>query len=368
MRGGSKLLEKGPHILRSVSSATNAFSTESGNFSVKAEGTSSEVSYDLSIIPKLDIDRATLIVNGNWSDHVKSFVLFAYTGEAIENKRELGNGLFGFDVLFLKKNKATKIRVKYAVDNSKEYVAEQLSVLSKLNSTDAAMVSSKLAGNDTLSAISLLEQKRVSSLLSEVSSSALSSSVSKLVRELALEKDEINGVVSGSEFMSLNETTDSQFLSKLQARKSVLESALFSVSNMTNEQAEDALSKLDKKWLGKQMSAQFNDAESEFRKLKDKYILLSNASSVSGLPKEFPDFEKSSAIFEGSGSLSDAINLLGTLSSVRDVVMKKENEMEGVKASLLSQLDTVKSSISEILEHYSKEYAEGKNIYILLGI
>ena len=359
-RSGSKLLEKGPHTLRSVSSVDAAFSTDSGNFSVKSEGTSSEVSYDLSLIPKLDIDRATIIVNGNWSDHVKSFMLFAYTGEIIENKKDLGNGLFGFDILSLKKNKPVKIRVKYAVDNSKEYAIEQLSVLSKLNSTDATIVSSKLIGNDTLSAISLLEQKRVSSLLSEVSSSARSSSVSKLMRELSSEKDEISGVLSGSEFMSLNETADSQFLSKLQARNSVLENTLSSISNMTNEQAEDTLSKLDKKWLGKQVSAQFNDAESEFRKLKDKYVLLSNASSSTELPKDFTDFEKSSATFEGSGSLSDAINMLGALSSVRDVVLKKENEIESEKASLLSQIDESKSSISEILEHYSKEYSEGK--------
>ena len=344
-------LTKGTHVLIGKYKTENAFEFSQADYRAIGVGLNNEVSYDLLVVPKMNIDSASLVLSED-DNGISGFTVTAYSGSvSVKNKKSLGNGMYAFELAGLEKDVNITLRVGYTISNSAAYVASQLSMLKDdANSiaTKAFLMNAEaaLAGNDTRSAVENVEKAKHEV---EKEADAAIFEQNKLGRAkdaLEIKKKEVESALESAGKASLV----SPFIAKLETRKSMLDDAL-----AVKTSAE--LADFDQTWEKKQAIVVRKEASEKYNLLKEEYLSINGGISNESA---FEQFETAMSRLEMTNSIDDAVVVENQLQEVEKFVQKNGKISAEEYDIVVTGASVLKDGVEKVIGRYAKEYDAAK--------
>ncbi|HSB46840.1 MAG TPA: hypothetical protein VLD37_02415 [Candidatus Bilamarchaeum sp.] len=343
-------LSPGRHTLISEYRLDNAYSESIHNVRAYSLGANSQVEYEIKITPEIDLGKVPIYVNSLNSSNIASMDIVSVTGETLKNERRLSETQFGAEILNLKKSKTAAVRVSYLVENSKEFVENELASLSSLNLSDNARSSLAQAESDYQSgnfaeAIEALEKTK--HILEDENRQSQKSKAEffGLSGTLESEISYIEGALAGT-------TLNATFVQKLSSRKDELRNALA----LANGSDISKLEKVDANWLGKELTSLKKDLYKQYNDLKERFYRAGNAST----PEDFLDFEQKLSVFESGNRLDSAISALESIGEVKKAVEAAEEAANAERGLRRAAFASSKSALLESWDEYSRQASAAK--------
>jgi glutamyl/glutaminyl-tRNA synthetase len=254
----------------------------------------------------------------------------------------------------LEKDRPCIIKVGYTVQDAESFAEDQILQFEALNLSEEAMASLNLAklnhaaGNYTR-AIEFLETVKKISKQDEKELSKLKKKSRELRKKIDDEIQEIGSALQKTD-------SSSPFVAKLHSRKDELERVLGEANASDASEEVYLLSKVDYKWLSKELNYFKKSAYKEYNDLKERFYAAGNAST----PDAFLLFESALHRLETGGRAEYAIDTLDALENAKATVLSQERDSEEDKRRLSLTFENLKSETLDVLDHYSREAAAAK--------
>jgi hypothetical protein len=343
-------LVAGKHTILSEYRLDDAYSETTSNIRAYSFGTNSQVEFEVKIIPEIDLVKVPVYLSSLNSSNIVSMDIVSVTGEQVKNERRLSQTQYGAEVLNLKKGKSASIRVTYMVENSKDFIEQQLGILSALNLSENTrsllqQAESHYDSGNYSKAIVLIENtKKLLEAEEKNSQNALEefSEQSNLIRS---EISAIDTAISGT-------TLNAAFVQKLSSRRAELQTVLEEANNSDISKIEN----VDKNWLNKELTSLKKDLYKQYNDLKERFFQSGNSST----PSEFLDFEQKLSTFESGNRIESAIASLEAIENVKKVVEVEEKSAKAEKETRRSIFEKSKSDLLDSWDEYSKQMSAAK--------
>lgn len=351
----------GKHTLTHDYVVDDAFTIETANYNAMELGFTTTVRYDIVIVPAIDLAAVQLFVEK--PEGTGSFTVGSLGWEKITEKTDIGNGMYSFKILKLKKNRETRVRVSYSVKNTTSYINSQLELLSKVNLSEKAQDAydgalTALSLNDTSTAIEKIEEAKKIEEGENRKKEKAQRVYDKLFEEVTSESEIIGAAITE---LTATGITD-EFVGLLKGRADVLDEALEKAANANVEDGISQLQGVEKGWLKKELANLRKRIFSEYSKDKAAFLSLSN-----NLTAPFYDFETAYAKFLASNSLSDVPALLAASENVKAELAAVRATDAEKREALSERFSMLKSNITKLLNRYEieKKAAQGSHFISL---
>jgi len=312
-----------------------------------------KVEYDVIIVPSMNIDEIIVFVN---DVEAKGFSVMSYTGERIDSKKSLGNGLYTFTVHDIKNDKNCIARVSFIVENSTGYIEKQLDILNDGEYEEEideklGEVEDSIANGDVEDALEKLEEAK--------------NMIKDEVTEKMKKKEKYEELVDDieRELRKLNETLElgdelNVSIPEIETRVDVLEDALDEEGTIDDK--IEILSSIDMKWTGKEATKVRKEAFKEFNDLKERFL----ASGNEELPVEFSSFEESLRRLGVSNSIKDVPKVLSDLKNLKKLVGEAEKITLESYDMLRQEFLNIKNNLLLIVSDYDEERVEADGSHL----
>ncbi len=354
-------LSNGKHVLEGAYKINDAFVMKKLDFKAIKTGLNSEVSYDIVIVPEIDLDIANIVINEETGDRITGFSVLSYGGAEVKSKKSLGNNMYSVQLNELKAWENATLRVAYTIEGSKEYAEAEIALLKKgeWDSATNALIGSAetaLSENDTRRAVEYVEKAKAQIERGKLDEANEMTKLNEEKELVEIQKDEVD---SALEIADENNYTNTQTYYQLETRENELNNALKAATS-----AE--LSGFDSSWAKKKAIEIRKDTFERYNSLKQKYLKINN-----GVANEtvFAEFENAFSKLEATGSLDDAVLVEVRLKPVEELVNKKTKISDAEKQSLLADAKLLTAETNSLLGAYTKEYdsAKGSQVSALFG-
>lgn len=348
-----KNIKSGKHIIENKCILEEAFEYNKTNVIVSSIGTKNQVSYDIIITPKIDLDSTMLLIEDGLGEGVEELKVVSYTSENIKNKQFFKNGEYSFEIEGLEEGINAIVKVSYLVDNSSAYLEGEILKIEKLelNEYETGLLSEvkeKKNENKINEAISVLKELENNIESKQNSEYKLQKKHDELVESISGEWKEIGGVLS-----ELQEMNDS-FVYKLESRYEELGEILDENKSISEKISE--LEGVDQKWLEKESKNFVKDTYKKYNKIKGEFI----ENGIEGYETQFKDFEELLVEFEVKKDLEKVREILEELDLLENSFEQESIEVGGVYSTYKEKYDSVVSGIKNKLEKYSKQQTQAK--------
>jgi hypothetical protein len=360
----SRTLKKGTHKLTRSYVIKEAYRSECANYNAKKDFLRTNIQYDINILPLFDIKELTFFVEKPLD--AKSFSVNSLGLEKITEKTDIGNGLYSFKVLNLKKGKATTLRVTYFVDNATDYLNKQLSLFDVTNLSETArtiydQVVAAIAANNITEALAKIEQLKGIIEKEKKEREKISSEYARLFGTFEDEKKKIDEALSALKIADIN----SSIVGLLEARSALLNKTLTAAAAKDSAEGVKLLEAVDKTWLKNELATIKKEIFNEYNSYKKAYLNLTDT-----LSSEFADFESTYAKFEASNDVEDLPALLIAQKKVKDAVNAAKLNESAIHASIHDSFKLLRANITALLNKYvaEKKIASGTQFAALFSI
>ncbi|MFA5077615.1 MAG: hypothetical protein WC488_04270, partial [Candidatus Micrarchaeia archaeon] len=304
LKGGfaQAILSEGRHMLNARYLVLDAY--EQGTYQNASSLIGKRVyqKYSAYVRPGLDMEWLTLTTSIPSGGLVKELNVITLTGEKISYVEQGGQVLI--TIYGLKKNKETRYEISYYVDNSSEYLKQELEYLKKLN---LSLETSRLVhdaealfeNGDFAGAAVKIRQAYEQIGLEENERSKLQKEREKYASDLRSELMEIDAVLDGR--------PGTDFKEGLILRRAHLQDLNSSLDGMDLAGQVNALRKYDAGWLPNDLKLYKKNASVKINKLHAAY--LQGGGVDSSIEDGFVELRRLYGRFEASGALSDAYEM-----------------------------------------------------------
>ena len=353
------VVPKGHSTLNIQSFLSDAFDIIKNQTTSTSVGTTIKVEYELNILPKIELDKVSIVLDDGYNSNVRSLSVLSYSGATIKNKKSGANGKYSFDVVGLKTGDRAKLKVSYIVDDSLQYVSDELVKIDKdsLDENGLSVLSEvnlSLIANDSKTAIVKLKELEHIIDKDKQSKSKIKDENTKLKEELNSEMENINNLLDKNSTEGLND----DFITKLKVRKTELENVLDDNSGVSEEN-NSILNQVDKKWMNREGKKFSKRMYERYNKIKDELISLNVDKNVS---KNLTEIENNLIKFDMDKKLGSVDEIIKSLDSLQEYI-DNLNLGENQKNSLMkNNLIGLKEDILQNLSSYKQEYDYSKNI------
>jgi len=346
-------LAKGKHHLSSSYVAADAYNESASNVRAGSLGLNSQVDYDIVLDPNMDLDSAVVFIDPGAK--ISNLNVFTLSGESVGKQNKISDARYSCEVSGLKAGKEASIRVSYVLENSSEYIAQELAVIGTANysgNVTSLVEAARSAFNsgDANAALASLQQAQAQMKKEDAERGKNAAKAASLRQDIQAELDEINSALADAP------ATNSSFVAKLSARAAELDMRL---SGTTSAQPEDALRELeavDPNWKDNEVKTFRKDTFDQYNKLKLRFAAAGNAST----PDEFLAVESDLNKLEASGRLGYAMSLASDMEKAEALVKNQEGTAAAARTDMKSSYGTMKDSIRAALVSYKSEAAFAK--------
>lgn len=339
-------LKKGSHKLSSEYVMEDAYNESMSNLKTSALGLNSQVDYDITIDPAIDLDSVTIFIDPNAK--ISNLNVVAMAGGSMGNQKKIAEGRYSYDVLGLTAGKDALIKVSYILENASGYVATELGILERGNYS--ANVKSLVAearaafdSGDVNTALAKIQQAKA-----QIKTEA--AETEKILRKIDSLKSDIQAEIDEIEVVLANEKGSvSPFITKLGARASDLRKRIQDSSKKVPADALRELEEVDLKWKGSEIKSLRKQVFDEYNKLKLRFAQAGNIST----PTQFLDLEDALNLLDATGRLENAVSLIGAAEKAEALVSAQEKGAalwrEGVKQYFGSLTEDVRSNLKKYI-------------------
>lgn len=344
-------LARGEHRLAGSYTVPEAFSLETGDYRAIATGLDSEMNYDITLMPAIDMEYASIMVNAPDPASTSGFSVTPYSaGIGIRNRRNIGNGVYSFEITGLKEGQRVTLRASYTVSRSLDYAKEQIAIMNgNVQSTVAGgylqIAEEAAAKNDSKRALEYVEKARNQIEAERIAGLKEEEQKEKEIDKLVDAKDEMDEAIEYAGKIGLNST--SATLALLDARKESIEAAI----------AGGQMESFDYSWEKKEAAGIKKEANEEYNRLKNEYLKANGGNADDAA---FSNFESAMARLDVSGGLKDAITVQKRLEEVRKTVAGKTSNAEDEYDVAVAGANAAKGQAGVVLAAYIKEYDDAK--------
>ncbi|MDO8553900.1 MAG: hypothetical protein Q7S22_03785 [Candidatus Micrarchaeota archaeon] len=350
-------LSKGTHTLNAVKTFDNAYYVNTSNYRASKVGLNSEVSYSTKIQPYLDIDSLEIYPDGLTNEKIKNLQIYSRSGEPIGNKGIIGNNNYYFEIKNLKANKTAEVLISYIVENSLEYVSDQLSLLESLNSTveiRAFLVSARtnLIANNTEAALRNMDSAEQLIQKMHIEDLANEKQLNQLKIKLENEFDELSNLKEASLKLGVNDAS----IELLNTQANLIRQKLTQSDSMDKFSAISSLKEIDLTIKDKTISSRKKDAFIEFNKLKSTHLsVIGNTDDPA-----FDIFEQKFRKLEVTNSPDDFVEMLSALNDVKLLVSTSTSASSSYLSEFSIKFETMKSKLNQVLSAYLSQQSKAK--------
>lgn len=349
-------LSEGKHELFVKTFMEDAFSIEKTSVYATEIGLKKKVNYDLEITPKIDLDKASLVLDEGFNDEVEDLSVISYSGNTIKNKKATNSGQYSFDIYDLKTDETAIVRVEYLVDDPSNYLEEELEKielkdLSEENQELLDEINDAIANNDSTTAIKKI--KELENAI-EKEEQALNKLQTKFDSALSIIEEEISEI---EELINQNISIEDEFITKLEFRKSELEEILDSYSGISEENLT-ILEDVDEKWMGKEIKNFIKRMYSEYNEIKSQLIEL---DFVDEIREELYNFEDNLMELEVTQDLEKVPEILNSLEYFEGYLEEKLSSLEGNRDEKKQEFYDLRDSILSYMELYELQYSDAED-------
>lgn len=348
-----RALSKGKHTLTARYRVEDAYNESIQNIKVSPVGLNSQVTYDVVIDPKIDLDSVAFFVDPGAKMY--NLNVFSLSGESVGKKKKISDNRYSYVVSGLTANDKASVRVSYILENTSSYVAQQLALFNSTNQsqTMSGLVSqaqASLSIGDTSTALKKIKEAQAQQKKESTEAAKTKKKVEKLKSDIKTEMDEINNaLVKGK---GLN----SSFLAKLSARADELGRRLNESAGKSPSNAIKGLEAVDLRWKSKEVTAFRKDVFKQYNELKKKFADAGNTST----PREFLGLESDLNKLEVSGRLEYVMELISDLEKAKSLVKTQESASVSARAGQKSNFESLKSALGDRLDDYDSEAKAAK--------
>ncbi|MBU0532730.1 hypothetical protein KKB44_04505 [Candidatus Micrarchaeota archaeon] len=349
-----RFLTAGKHTLYSEKTIEDAYTEEIDDITVYSIGINSQVEYDITLIPSIDLESIILFVDTLNDSRVSSINIVAATGESVRNKKQISPTQSSAYIYDLKTGIPTIIRVSYNVENTQSFATDQIKQFELMNLSPLAEETLEQAkiqaeSGDYSEALEFIEKVKAISKEDEKQNAKLRKKAQDLYSEIQNELDELNHALSKTNLTS-------SFTDKLSSRKSELEKILLASNNSSFSEQITLFEKVDQNWLKKELTSFKKSAYNEYNDLKERFYVAGNTSMAS----EFLEFEDLFTKLETGNRAEYAVDVITALDAVNQIVTAQEAHAVLEKESLSITFESLKSDTENVLAHYTKEMTASK--------
>lgn len=350
-------LAAGKHTLTSEMAVDGAYSETIANIRAYNLGRNSKVEYDVRIMPAMDLASVPVLLASLNDSQISHFDVSCVTGERVKDERQVSQTQYAATVTGLRDARETVLKASYIADGTDSFVAAELARIMTANlSAEARLLAGQAraqaeAGNYTV-ALELLEKSRAAQKDSEARTGRLLKERDELLSAVRAELEGINCALDGAS------APGSQFISKLQARKTELERILLEAGGGAGglNGSVAALAEADMKWAAKELAAFKKEAYSSYNGMKERFYLAGNTTT----PQEFACFEEAMNRLEGGARLEYAVAAANALEGVEAAVERQEQAKAGSSGRMREAFLEAKTTVEGTLERYSRQAAAAK--------
>lgn len=348
-----RALSKGSHTLTARYNEEDAYNESIRNIKASPIGLNSKVEYEVVFNPYIDLDKVTFFVDPGVK--MTSLNVFTLSGEGVGKKKKITDNRYSFEVSDLTANSEAVIRVSYILENSSNYVSQELALFAGTNMSDKVreIVDDARAAfsiGDTSAALAKVNEAKAEMKKEATDRAKAERKVDKIREEIKAELDEINTALSKAGGMN------SSFYAKLQARADELGRRLNETSAKEPADALLALDEVDMNWRSKEVKAFRKDVFKKYNDLKERFAEAGNTST----PKEFLELESNLNKLEVSGRLEYVVELVKDLEDAEKLVVFQESAKAAARSGLRSTFEGIKDRIAQALEGYEREAKAAK--------
>ncbi len=346
-------LPSGKHTLFSSRLVDEAYSEKTSSIRSYRVGTDSHVEYAIIIEPRMDLDSVLLVIDCINDSSVRSMEISSGTGEPVSDKRRLSGTQLSVLVKSLKKGKNASILVSYDIVDTESFVKAHLADMRTANMSEKAGAlldeaeAQADAGNYT-TALELMEKSAAQSAEESKAKEKMKAKSDSIRKAVTVELGELNRVLPFT-------NSTSPFVKRLTARSSELE-RLLNESDRQDSYVAVGLDSYDASWLSKELEQLKKDSYKSYNSLRERLYRTGDSST----PDVFISVEESLSSLESGNRLEYAISLIRDLENATAFVSARELSSNSTKATMLSALDGLKASVTNVLESYTKQAAEAK--------
>lgn len=350
----TRSLEKGLHTLLHEHTIHNAFSVDYSNQKTKKEFLKTTIQYDLTFSPNVDISELLFFIDEPID--ANSFAITSLGWEKVADKTNLGNGVYSFKILNLKKGKPATFQISYYVKNESSYLDKELSLIAVQNLSNQAKIiydeiTAIQATNDTINAITKLELLK--SILKKENSERikLSSEYSDLVDAITKEENMLEASINSI----LSTGLDTPVLGLLLSRQEFLNKSLEVASKKEFKDGIATLEGIDRTWLKKQLSTIKKIIFDEYNINKKVYLNLTNTLHI-----YFSDFEQAYSRLEASNSVEDLSAVLTAQKKINALIETERLNQSVIKKEFVESFTSLNPNITRLLSKYAAEEKAAK--------
>ncbi|GEM_PF-4478120 len=349
-----KNIGKGKHVIESKSILNNVFEYNKTNVVVSSIGTKNQVSYDIIITPKIDLDSAVLLIGDGFNENVEELKVISYTSEEIKNKQFFKNGGYSFEIFGLEEGVESVVKVSYLVDNSSAYLEDEIKKVEKIELDEYENelldeVRNKMNESKMDDAISTIKELQNIIENRQNVEYKLQKKYDDLVEGINSEWEEIGEALGNG----LGEFNDS-FVYKLENRYEELGEIL--AKNKSISEKIDEMEGVDQKWLEKERKSFVKEKYKEYNKIKGEFI----ESGIEEYESKLRNFEELLIQFEVKGNLEDVGEVLEGLKSLEKTFEGEKTKSGGEYLEYKEEYDSIVSGIKSKLSAYSKQQTQAE--------
>lgn len=348
-------LEKGKHTLEARYVLGGAYELKKEKLKTYMLGLNSKVEYELVLKPKIDLDKVKVFVNTGFDERINNVKIYSITGEEGGRVLNIAPGYYSTVFKKLDANRTTRIFVSYRIANTTDYIKKRLEDFEKGNYSDSirsaiGKVKGAVEQNSWSEALNklkevdkMIEQKRKND-------GKNNKKIKELRGEITDELNQIANVIASAK----NKSTNHTFISKLLAREKELIRVINESYGKESTEELNILDKVDRKWLGKELTVFRKEMFKEYNSLAERYVSLGNRTD------EFNLFENALHALEVSGNIEYVPDILENIAKIKKFVNSKEEEREIEKKRTKESFLRIKNDIIPTISSYKKQLSAAK--------
>jgi hypothetical protein len=348
-----RILSKGAHKLSARYNVEDAYNESIENVKATQIGLNSQVEYALVLKPRIDLDEVMFFVDPGAK--ITNLNVFTLSGESVGKKKKITQDRYSFVVSDLTAGSVASIRVSYILENSSNYIAQELALFNNTNMSQQVrtlvnQAQAAFSVGDSSTALIKIKEAKAQMKKESTETAKARKKVDSITVELKAELDEINAALSQG--TSLN----SSFLAKLSARADELGRRLKETAGKSPADALLDLEEVDTNWKKKEVTSFRKDIFKKYNDLKLRFADSGNTST----PDEFLDVEADLNKLEVSGRLEYVIDLLEDFAEAERLVGSAESAAKVERALIKTRFDSLKDSILDSLSDYEVQSKAAK--------
>jgi len=354
----------GSHTLSAVYLVRDAYSQDKTDIDAMQIGTNTQLSYRITIMPRIDLDELPLTVTMDYPE-VSAVTITAVYGATMGEKECEGN-VCNINLLDLKSGEEAEVSVSYiiigttAADTAPVIPGDEYCIAgvnkkcdplpSDINQT-IAMINAANERGDFAAAVELREKLKNDIDAWMRNQQSMADEYIELLAYLQAEKEEITTALGKTGSLNVSLVSD------LKTRETELGNTLANAESAeTISGALTSLRSVDKNWLADRILAYRTDSWDDYNDLKKRLF----EAGVTAMPSEFLQVEKEIKELEGSGSPVDAVELAKSLDAAEKLVEAEEAKASQKTDDLLAVFQEIKEGIASLIGNYNEQHDAAK--------